>query len=169
MKSCAHCGTTILFGGVSEDGHRFCNAKCHEAGKLALQSQRIPPEVVARAVAEVAGGNCPVCNGPGPVDVFTSYRVLSALVVTSWRNTPRVSCRGCATKSQLVSTLYSFFLGWWGIPWGFIMTPVQIVRNLAGLSQEADPARPSKLLETMVRTGLARQASTQPAAKRAAA
>jgi len=168
MSQCTHCGTTILFGGVNEGGQRFCNEKCHEAGRLALQSQRLPPEVVAQAVAEVVEGNCPVCGGRGPVDVFTSYRVFSAVVVTSWRNTPRVSCRGCATKAQLLSTLYCFFLGWWGIPWGFVMTPIQIVRNLAGLSREADATRPSKMLETMVRMRLVSEASTQPSAARVA-
>lgn len=168
MSRCTHCGTTILFGGVSEDGQRFCNEKCHQAGGLVLQSQRLPPEMVAEAVAKVVEGNCPVCGGPGPVDVFTSYRVFSAVVVTSWRNTPRVSCRGCATKAQLLSTLYCFFLGWWGIPWGFVMTPIQIVRNLAGLSHGADPSRPSKLLESIVRTRLTSAASAQPSAARAA-
>src|SRR5262245_3560829 len=31
MSQCAHCGTTILFGGVQDEGRRFCNASCHEA------------------------------------------------------------------------------------------------------------------------------------------
>ena len=29
-------------------------------------------------------------------------------------------------------TLVSFFLGWWGIPWGFIYTPMSIFENLGG-------------------------------------
>jgi len=36
-----------------------------------------------------------------------------------------------ATKS-LPYTLLSFFLGWWGIPWGFIYTPQVIYKNLNG-------------------------------------
>jgi len=155
MGACDHCGKTILFGGVKQDGLRFCNQQCRKAGELVLQSRRIPQEIVAQALAKVVDANCPVCNGPGPVDVFTSHRVFSAVVVTSWRSLPRVSCRSCATKAQLVSTLYSFFLGWWGIPWGFLLTPVQIVRNLAGLTQEASREHPSKKLEDLVRARLA--------------
>jgi hypothetical protein len=168
MSQCTHCGTTILFGGVQDEGRRFCNEKCHEAGVLALRSQSIPPEVVAQAVAAVVDGACPVCGGPGPVDVFTSYRVYSAVAVTAWRSLPRISCRGCATKAQLGSTLFSLLLGWWGIPWGFVMTPIQIVRNLAGLSKDADRTRPSKVLETLVRMRLASEASTPANPSRAA-
>jgi hypothetical protein len=123
---------------------------------------------VARALAQVVEGNCPVCGGPGPVDVFASYRVHSAVVVTTWKSLPRISCRGCATKSQLAGALYCFLLGWWGIPWGLVLTPIQIVRNLAGLTKDADRSRPSKLLEAVVRARLASEASAQPSATRAA-
>jgi hypothetical protein len=169
MNRCTQCGTTILFGGEKQDGLSFCNEKCLEAGQNALQAQRIPPDVVARALVEVVDGKCPVCGGPGPVDAFTSHRVLSAVVVTSWKSTPRISCRACATKDQLGSALYSFLLGWWGIPWGFIVTPVQIVRNLAGLAQRADPSRPSKLLEAIVRSRLAASQESAPASTQRAA
>jgi hypothetical protein len=29
-------------------------------------------------------------------------------------------------------TVLSFFLGWWGIPWGFIYTPIVLFSNLTG-------------------------------------
>jgi hypothetical protein len=29
-------------------------------------------------------------------------------------------------------TILSFFLGWWGIPWGFIYTPLVLWTNLSG-------------------------------------
>lgn len=168
MKACAHCGTSILFGGRKNDGQTYCNDTCMERGTLVLRSRELPPEVVARAMAEVVDGNCPVCDGPGPVDVFVSHRVISALVATTWKTIPRISCRGCATKAQLGNTLTSFLLGWWGFPWGLLMTPVQIVRNLAGLSREADREHPSEQLESLVRMKLATQAQVEPAPRRAA-
>jgi hypothetical protein len=108
-----------------------------------------------------------VCEGPGPVDVFTSHRVFSALYVTSWRSIPRVSCRACGTKAQLGGAAYSLFLGWWGFPWGLVMTPIQIVRNLVALSRHADGSAPSPLLEALVREQLAAQgmANEQTAAE----
>lgn len=29
-------------------------------------------------------------------------------------------------------TLISLFLGWWGLPWGFIYTPWSIIQNMSG-------------------------------------
>jgi hypothetical protein len=49
--------------------------------------------------------------------------------------------------------LFSLACGWWGLPWGPIMTIVQIVRNFAG--NEADPSKPSPRLEKLVRLRLA--------------
>jgi hypothetical protein len=103
-----------------------------------------------------------VCGGNGPVDVFTSHRVHSMLYVTSWRSLPRISCRGCATKAQLGGLFYSLCLGWWGIPWGFVMTPVQIFRNLNGLRQDPEPTRSAPQFEALVRMRLAREAGAQP-------
>lgn len=37
-----------------------------------------------------------------------------------------------AALKGLPFTLVSFFLGWWGIPWGFIYTPMSIFENLGG-------------------------------------
>ena len=164
---CTYCGTVILLGGVKEEGGRFCNEACRASSRVEAAVQHIPPELVARAVSETAAGNCPVCAGTGPVDVFTSHRVYSAVYVTSWRSQPRISCRGCATKAQLGALLYSLLLGWWGIPWGFVMTPVQIFRNLNGLRQDPDPQRSAPLFESLVRLRLAREASAQPAERAA--
>jgi hypothetical protein len=38
LDRCTHCGTTILFGGVKEDGLSFCNKKCREAGAQAIRA-----------------------------------------------------------------------------------------------------------------------------------
>jgi hypothetical protein len=102
-------------------------------------------------------GPCPVCKGSGPVDVHTSYRVYSVLVMTSWRNQPRVSCRSCGVKAKVTDTLVSLFAGWWGFPWGLIMTPVQVSRNVIGLVRVPDTMGPSPELEKTVRTMIAAQ------------
>jgi DNA-directed RNA polymerase subunit RPC12/RpoP len=158
MARCTYCGSTVLFGGVKDEDARFCNAECQEGGRLMAAAADVPEGVLAARVAEVVEDDCPRCGGPGPVDVFTSHRVLSAIVFTSWKNVPEISCRGCATKRQLGGVLTSLLLGWWGFPWGLVMTPVQIVRNLAGLTRNADPEHPSKHLTEMVRIHLATEA-----------
>jgi len=89
------------------------------------------------------------------VDVYKSYRVWSALFLTSWSIRPTVCCRSCGTKKTLLDTLYSTALGWWGVPWGVVMTPVQIVRNIKALIQRPNPKVPTAELERMVRLHMA--------------
>lgn len=159
MAKCAYCGTTILFGGKKLEDLKFCNDKCLSHGQVTLLAEQIPNDVVAAQAREVHAGACPVCNEHrGPVDVHTSYKIISFVLMSSWSSNPRVSCGTCGKKAQFGGLLYSFFLGWWGIPWGLIMTPVQVVRNLAALFRSDDSLTPSEQLEQLVRMNIATQA-----------
>jgi hypothetical protein len=159
MANCAYCGTSILFGGRRVGELRYCNATCQQRANLLAWSQQVPAPVVQQQVMSVHQGRCPQCSGPGPVDVHTSYRVFSALIITRWMNTPQVSCRSCGVKKQLIGVGYSLLLGWWGFPWGLIMTPVQIVRNISGMVSVQDPTRPSAQLERTLRVTIGAQAA----------
>jgi hypothetical protein len=64
MATCASCNQTILFGGIREGAHRFCNAKCREAGRSVLAAYDLPNFVVDPRVAEIFNGACPKCGGP---------------------------------------------------------------------------------------------------------
>ena len=158
MARCGYCGTTILFGGKREGETRFCNDECQQRGKLAAVSHRVPDHVVTEQVWKVHQGLCPKCGGTGPVDVHMSYRVWSALVMTSWSSRPHVVCRSCGSKARLADAGFSLVLGWWGFPWGFIMTPVQLYRNAAGLFRSQDPTKPSAQLANVIRLHIAAQA-----------
>lgn len=164
MAACGACGTTILFGGAKLGDERYCNGRCAQRGQLLSISRQIPPDVVGNSVSKVHRGACPKCHGPGPVDVHTSYRVWSALVLTRWQSSPQISCRSCGVKAQLGDALFSLVLGWWGIPWGLILTPVQIVRNLAGAMKNESETGPSPKLENAVRISLAASAVNRPQA-----
>jgi hypothetical protein len=109
-------------------------------------------------VEEIFRGNCPKCRGLGPIDVHKVHQVWSALVLTRWTTTPQVSCRSCATKSQLGGVLFSSVLGWWGFPWGLILTPVQITRNIAGMCKGPDSSKPSDNLRKLVLVNIGMQA-----------
>lgn len=169
MASCAYCGTTILFGGVKDGNRRFCNAKCQTGGALVDLAQQLPDTSVQQVVREVHQGTCPKCGGSGPVDVHTSYRVWSAVLLTQWSNKPQVSCRKCGVKAQLGNTAFSAVLGWWGFPWGLILTPVQVVRNLWAIVSPPDAAHPSAKLENQVRLNLAAQIAQEHQAQAAQA
>ena len=88
------------------------------------------PDAVARALA--AGSRL----------VVYEY-CISLIVVTLWRRTG-VYCRPAGDRGLLRGlpyTLLSLLLGWWGIPWGFIYTPLTIITNLSGGRDVTDEVR----------------------------
>lgn len=158
MARCDACGSTILFGGRRVDGYRFCNQLCECQGMALFEGVQVSDEAVAEFAAQLHQGPCPLCGGEGPVDVHTSHWIWSALVLTSFKSTPEVCCQGCGTKSKLKGAASSFVLGWWGMPFGLLITPVQVVKNLAGLASAPDPLRPSEELLRLSRFEMVRQA-----------
>jgi len=138
MARCAFCNTFILIGGPKAGDERFCNNECLRKGEFAKFAGQVPDDLVHRETLKLHGGECPHCAGIGPVDVHTTYRVHSFLVMTQWSSRPAVCCGSCATKRALGDAAYSLFLGWWGIPWGLVMTPVQLVRNVVAMVRRPD-------------------------------
>jgi hypothetical protein len=65
--------------------------------------------------------------------VVFSY-AMSFLVITLKRSSDITFIRAgqSAFGAGLPYTLLSFFLGWWGFPWGLIYTPMAIIENLSG-------------------------------------
>jgi hypothetical protein len=171
MAKCNYCGTSIIFGGKRQGELRFCNEKCALAGRLLTASQQVPNDLVMKRVSEIHQGNCPECQGRGPVDVYMSYQVWSAVLLTSWKTRPHICCRSCGIKSQLGDTAFSLVLGWWGIPWGFIFTPIQVIRNLIAIARGTNPSSPSAELDRLVRLQVASEVARRPpqAANRTAA
>jgi hypothetical protein len=154
MAKCDYCGSSIIFGGKREGELRFCNDRCRSNGRILLLSRQVPDGVVRESAKKVHQGKCPKCQGPGPVDVHVTHRVWSALFLTSWRSIPQISCRSCGRKSQLGGAAFSLLLGWWGFPWGFIITPIQIGRNVFGMVTGPDPDQPSAQLEKAIRMNI---------------
>lgn len=167
MAKCGYCGSSIIMGGVSAGGQRFCNKKCHQNAYVLSVTKNVPADVLDRQVEEVWRGNCPKCRSLGPVDLHHVHEVWSILVLTRWTTKAQVSCRSCAVKRQLGGTAFSFFFGWWGFPWGLILTPVQITRNIIGMCGGPDSSRPSDDLKRMVlvNLGLKMAAQQKAAAK----
>lgn len=155
MATCAGCGTMILFGGVTEGGLRFCNAACQRKAGISAALEMIPQEVIEAALLQTHHGACPQCGGEGPVDVHHSHRVWSALLMTSWSSPGVLCCRSCKVRNHLFSTVYCAALGWWGFPWGMLVTPIQIGRNVFGLFSSPAAGNPSPALRQIVLASLA--------------
>jgi hypothetical protein len=169
MSKCDYCGSTIIFGGKRDGNGRFCNQACQARGGLLAISRQIPEATVQEQVWKAHQGLCPKCSGPGPIDVHVSHKVWSALLITHWSSTPQISCRSCGVKSQMSGTVFSLMLGWWGIPWGLVLTPIQIGRNLFGITRPPEPSKPSVQFEKIVRMNIAANSLQQQQARAATA
>lgn len=164
MGTCAYCGSRIWFGGVRQDYLRFCNQECHRRGTYLRFVDQLPQDFVREHVKAVHGGDCPRCGGAGPIDVHKYHQVWSAIVLTSWKTQPQICCRKCATGAQAKGIATSLILGWWGFPWGLIITPVQIAKNIGGMMFGPDPAKPTPELEKLIKINLAEQLINRHAA-----
>ena len=133
MKKCEVCGTTILFGPVRDGGHVYCGYECMENGRFEEHTSFVPDDIAFAQAKKINAGACPKCGGPGPVDVLYSHTVWSALVMTSYKSNPEVSCGACGRKAKATALVFSALFGWWGFPFGLFLTPIQVARNLFGM------------------------------------
>jgi len=155
MASCNACGSTIIFGGKTVGDARFCSDACAQNGPMLSRARQISDADAIVFASKIHGGACPKCSGPGPVDVRTSHQVWSAILMTRWKSTQQIACRKCGIKAQAGDLAISALAGWWGFPWGLLMTPVQVGRNIVGMAVAPDPARPSPMLVQQARLILA--------------
>lgn len=143
MANCSYCSTRIWFGGKTDGGAQYCSDSCLNRGRLMKLADHVDPQTMADQVQRLRNGRCPTCDGPGPIDVHKAYKVYSALVFTSWKTDVKVCCNACARRAQWKALASSGLLGWWGFPWGLLVTPMQVGRNIAALAKRTDPATPS--------------------------
>lgn len=155
MKKCESCGARIVFGGKRKGQFRFCNSHCYNKGGGYLLFDSVSEDDVDEVMLAVHQGDCPVCEGPGPVDVHLTYDIWAILFWTSLSTTPNICCQMCGQKKRFVAILGAFFLGWWSFPTGIIMTPIQIARNIAGMVSLPDTSLPSIEMEHLIRMDIA--------------
>jgi hypothetical protein len=155
MATCDYCGSKFPCPGTTVGLLHYCNEECAARGKFKLGLDG--PEEVTEQVRIVHGGRCPKCGSRGPVDIHMSYKVWSAIFLTVWRTKRELCCRPCGLQSQLESLLSCFLLGWWGIPFGLIVTPIQVLRNVLAMVIGPDPLYPSAALRQRVREAMDRQ------------
>jgi hypothetical protein len=149
MTRCGFCGTFTLVG-ISDQGYRFCNQQCHQNAQALSLSDRLPAADIDRKMQLVHQGNCPCCQGSGPVDVHYSYWVVSTVMLIQWATHRHLCCQTCGRNRKLRDLLTSAVAGWWSVPKGVVLTPIQIVRNLHSLLYPPPPNRPSPNLRQTV-------------------
>jgi hypothetical protein len=66
------------------------------------------------------------------------YQVTSFIVVTIRSPIQGVFCPTCAERKALQSTIVTWLMGWWGLPWGVFYSLTTIFHNLFGGSKPND-------------------------------
>jgi hypothetical protein len=162
MAVCDYCNKSFNLFGIHENGYAFCSANCRNQAQALLKSlDRFPAEEIEAYINRAHAGPCPQCGKPAPVDLYQSYRVVSMLILTRWATDNHFVCKACARQAQRKALAYSALLGWWGLPFGLIFTPIQIARNIIGLSGGSDTQQPSARLRNVLKLNLARQVAAQ--------
>jgi hypothetical protein len=123
-------------------------------GKALIESYNLPDQVVLPELERLHQSDCPKCSGPGPVDVHYYHSIWSLIYLTQWKTKYRVSCQRCGTKSRIYATVFSSVFGWWGFPWGIVITPIQIGKNIKAMISPIPSTRPSKDFEKLVRLNI---------------
>ena len=151
MASCTSCNSFILFGGEKVDSFRFCNKKCLEDGKVYVEASKVSDQDVDELANEIHSGACPICHNRKGVEVRKSYDIASFVFYSRYQTLKHICCRTCGLKKQSLSFIGSLFLGWWGIPWGILITPVQLVSNIVAMLFPPKTDKPSKDLKESAR------------------
>lgn len=82
------------------------------------------------------------CSSCGAVTAQPRYvifwYVIGLIFATTRRTIQGVFCPSCAPKKAAQASAITWLLGWWGIPWGPILTIGALYRNLLNGTQPAD-------------------------------
>jgi hypothetical protein len=122
---CDYCGNSARFFKVTDAGQRFCSKICLRNARLMEISEDIPDEE------------------------RKFYTVWSAVIFTRWTKRTHVCCKSCGKEENVWSIIFCLLFGWWGIPWGLFVTPVQIFSNIAEIfnSRNEGPTPSDDLLQ----------------------
>jgi hypothetical protein len=113
----------------------FARTSAATAARCWRSSTAFLPATVNARIDEAHRGPCPECGAPAPIDFYKSYKAYSVIIATTWKTETHVCCRRCARRHQWKAIGFTAGLGWWGVPWGFVATPIQIGRNLIEMCQ----------------------------------
>lgn len=151
------CNNSARWSPVLDGGQRFCSKTCCRNARLMEISEDIPENEIQRRAAQIASGPCPACQlSGGIVEVRRHHRVWSGVYFTRVQERSQVCCRSCGIKANARSMLFSAAFGWWGLPFGLILTPVQILANCIEMFKVRRYPQPSDELVDVARLELAR-------------
>lgn len=114
--------------------------------------------VVVEKIHEIHAGPCPRCNGTGPIDLHQVSWAWSLIAFTRFNTDTILACPRCAADEQRAAIGRTLLFGWWGVPFGLILTPVQVWRNAQRLASPPDTSVPSLRLRALAVAVIEREA-----------
>jgi hypothetical protein len=115
----------------------------------------ISDETVLAQAMKIKNGDCPLCQcRKSAVELRTEHWIWSAIFVTRLGYRRALMCRDCGRSRNLKALGWCVLLGWWGVPFGLLVTPYKIFANLGEFLRKDKP-QPSDALRDLVRTRLA--------------
>ncbi|MBC3917698.1 hypothetical protein H8L32_09460 [Undibacterium sp. CY18W] len=153
---CDYCGNSARYKPVLDEGQRFCSKKCLHHARISEAAVDLTEPMILLAAGKIRSGACPVCDKMNtPVEVRYAYTAMSFIVVSNQKTKTRLCCVQCGRKENIESMLVSFFIGWWGIPWGPIFTIAALFENLKAMFEMTAIEEPSDELLKAARYQLA--------------
>jgi len=157
-RECDFCGNSARFSAILDEGQRFCSKACLRNARLLEISEDIPTETIFQHACRIKESPCPVCQrSSSKTEVRFYYRVWSIIALTSWVKKKHICCLSCGRKTNFGSLVFCTLFGWWGVPWGIIITPAQIISNIAEMFRPRSEPAPSEYLIQAARLELAAQ------------
>ena len=156
MARCDTCGNMVVFGGEHWNGMDFCSEECLQVAVTASQAEGVPEDVVLQRATALRNERCPWCGGEGPNDIHSTWSIASLLIITYRSKKEMFGCSSCGFKHKIKYFLFTGLCGWWGIPWGILMTPYFEVLNLIGLFRGM-PSGPSEELKEFALKQIAKE------------
>ncbi|MFZ6780496.1 hypothetical protein ACO0LD_27000 [Undibacterium sp. Ji83W] len=155
-NECDYCGNLAKSNPVLNEGQRFCSKKCWHQARIAEVAVDLTEATILQAARKIRSGVCPVCASMAtPVEVRYSYIATSIIIMSNQETKTRLCCVPCGRKENRGGFLVSFFIGWWGIPWGPIFTIAALFGNLKAMFEMMSDEEPSDELIKLTKNQLA--------------
>jgi hypothetical protein len=104
--------------------------------RVITQAKKYPNAQLEIYAEELRKIPCPICSLTcKKLNGTIAYTVKSFLLFTSFGKRTVIACPECLDNENNNSITSTMLLGWWGLPWGLLKTPIYIYRNIKIKSQ----------------------------------
>lgn len=157
-KECDFCRSQARRSPIFDAGQRFCSQRCLRNARLLEKAVAFSQTEIYSHAHNIKHSACPICSQHNTkVEVRHAYRIWSAGVVSNWSEHTRVCCLACGRRANLKSIGFCLMRGWWGLPWGLLITPMQILANCLEMFKSRTTDMPSEELLQAARLDLAKR------------